>query len=110
VSLTRAPPWGGDCLNAAACVPSRLWLAAPPRPSRLAAPCSGAAVLRGLPTRLGRSLHSIVVDVGPRAWEPSASAHEISLRRATLHTRRTVIATGARAYLPPLPGLAEIVP
>src|SRR5438270_13856777 len=39
-----------------------------------------------------------------------ASAHEIRVGEATLRTRRAVIATGARAHIPPLPGLAGIVP
>src|SRR5205823_3676879 len=36
--------------------------------------------------------------------------HEIRVGEATLRTRRAVIATGARAHIPPLPGLAGIAP
>jgi pyruvate/2-oxoglutarate dehydrogenase complex dihydrolipoamide dehydrogenase (E3) component len=39
-----------------------------------------------------------------------ASAHEIRVGEARLCTRRSVIATGARAQVPPLPGLAQISP
>src|SRR5256714_9911016 len=50
---------------------------------------------------------SVDVFLGPASF---SNAHEIRVAEARLHTRRTVIATGARAYIPPLPGLGEIAP
>jgi pyruvate/2-oxoglutarate dehydrogenase complex dihydrolipoamide dehydrogenase (E3) component len=101
---------GGDCLNVG-CVPSKTLLAAAAAGARFA-----PALERVRAVRAAIAVHDSVerytaagVDVflGNASF---ASAHEIRVGEATLRTRRTVIATGARAHVPPLPGLAGVAP
>jgi pyruvate/2-oxoglutarate dehydrogenase complex dihydrolipoamide dehydrogenase (E3) component len=108
VALVERHAMGGDCLNVG-CVPSKTLLAA-------AADGLGfeAAMQRVREVRAGIAVHDSVerytragVDVflGAARFE---DAHTIAVGEARLRTRRTVIATGARAAMPPIPGLAEL--
>ena len=110
VALIERQAMGGDCLNVG-CVPSKTLLA-----GAAAGLTFAHAMQRVRAVRASIARHDSVerytqagVDVflGQGSF---SSAHEIRVAGATLHTRRTVIATGARAHIPPLPGLAEIAP
>jgi len=110
VALVERHAMGGDCLNVG-CVPSKTLLAA----ASAGAPFA-PALERVRAVRAAIAVHDSVerytaagVDVflGNASF---ASAHEIRVGEATLRTRRTVIATGARAHVPPLPGLAGVAP
>src|SRR5437588_8300866 len=110
VALIERHAMGGDCLNVG-CVPSKTLL------SGAAGGLSFASAMQRVrAVRASLARHDSVerytqagVDVflGQGSF---SSAHEIRVAGATLHTRRTVIATGARAHVPPLPGLAGIAP
>ncbi|MCU0758927.1 MAG: FAD-dependent oxidoreductase [Steroidobacteraceae bacterium] len=108
VALVERHAMGGDCLNVG-CVPSKTLLAA-------AAGGLGfdAAMQRLREVRAGIAVHDSVerytragVDVflGAARFE---DAHTVVVDGQRLRTRRTVIATGARAAMPPVPGLAEL--
>jgi pyruvate/2-oxoglutarate dehydrogenase complex dihydrolipoamide dehydrogenase (E3) component len=127
VALIERHLMGGDCLNVG-CVPSkgvirasRAWQDAREARERFGGPAVdprssgdfGAAMERMRRLRAGISIHdsarrfsSLGVDVflgdgrftGPETIEVAGK---------TLRFRRAVIATGARAALPPVPGLAE---
>ncbi len=110
VALVERHAMGGDCLNVG-CVPSKTLLAAAAGGLTFA-----RAMQRVRAVRASIARHDSVerycgagVDVflGPASF---SDAHEIRVAEARLRTRRTVIATGARAYIPPLPGLGEIAP
>ncbi len=110
VALIERAGLGGDCLNVG-CVPSKTLLAAASSGLTFA-----LALKRVRAVRAAIAVHDSVerytaagVDVflGQASF---ASAHEIRVGEATLRTRRAVIATGARAHIPPLPGLAGIAP
>jgi pyruvate/2-oxoglutarate dehydrogenase complex dihydrolipoamide dehydrogenase (E3) component len=110
VALIERHAMGGDCLNVG-CVPSKTLLAAAASGLSFA-----LAMERVRAVRAAIAAHDSVerysaagVDVflGHASF---ASAHEIRVGEATLRTRRTVIATGARAHVPHLPGLADIAP
>ena len=110
VALIERQAMGGDCLNVG-CVPSKTLLA-----GAAAGLTFAHAMQRVHAVRASIARHDSVerytqagVDVflGQGSF---SSAHEIRVAGATLRTRRTVIATGARAHIPPLPGLAEIAP
>jgi len=110
VALIERHAMGGDCLNVG-CVPSKTLL------SGAAGGLSFASAMQRVrAVRAALARHDSVerytqagVDVflGQGSF---SSAHEICVAGATLRTRRTVIATGARAHVPPLPGLAQIAP
>jgi pyruvate/2-oxoglutarate dehydrogenase complex dihydrolipoamide dehydrogenase (E3) component len=125
VALVERHLMGGDCLNVG-CVPSkgilraaRAWEEARQAAGRFGgpavggAPSFGAAMERMRRLRAGISPHdsaerfrSLGIDVflgDGRFVAPDAV--EVDGRR--LRFRRAVIATGARAAVPPLPGLAE---
>ncbi|TLY73803.1 MAG: FAD-containing oxidoreductase [Gammaproteobacteria bacterium] len=110
VALIERHAMGGDCLNVG-CVPSKTLLAAASSGLEFA-----LALKRVRAVRAAIAVHDSVerytaagVDVflGQASF---VSAHEIRVGEATLRTRRAVIATGARAHIPPLPGLAGIAP
>lgn len=113
VALVERHAMGGDCLNVG-CVPSKTLLAAASGALSFA-----AAMERVRAVRAAIAAHDSVerytaagVDVflGEASF---VSAHEIRVAAAgggetRLRTRRTVIATGARAHVPQIPGLAHI--
>lgn len=110
VALIERQAMGGDCLNVG-CVPSKTLLAASAR--GLPFP---AAMERMRAVRAAIARHDSVeryaaagVDVflGAARFE---DAHRIRVGSSVLETRKTVICTGARAALPPVPGLAEAAP
>ncbi len=125
VALVERHLMGGDCLNHG-CVPSkgliraaRAWKDAATAAERFGGPpCSGPADfgramerMRRLRASLSRHdsaarFRDLGVDVflgHGRFVAPDA----LSVGRARLRFRRAVIATGARASAPPIPGLAE---
>jgi pyruvate/2-oxoglutarate dehydrogenase complex dihydrolipoamide dehydrogenase (E3) component len=126
VALVERHLMGGDCLNVG-CVPSkgviraaRAWQEARQAASRFGgpavdgAPSFGAAMERMRRLRAGISPHdsaerfrSLGIDVflGDASFV-APDAVEVDGRR--LRFRRAVVAAGARAAVPPLPGLAEI--
>lgn len=110
VALVERHAMGGDCLNFG-CVPSKTLLAA-----AAAGLPFGAAMERVRSVRASIARHDSVerftgagVDVylGQASF---AGPHLIRVAGAALHTRKTVIATGARPALPPIAGLEASVP
>lgn len=127
VALIERHFMGGDCLNVG-CVPSkgviraaRAWQDARQAAERFSGPAVdpqsrgdfGAAMERMRRIRAGISVHDsaqrfqglgIDVFLGQGRF---VSPHEIEVGGKRLRFRRAVIATGARAAVPPVPGLAE---
>lgn len=110
VALVERRAMGGDCLNVG-CVPSKTLLAA-----AAAGLSYDAAVerVRSVRTRIAHhdsveryTGSGVAVFLGEAVFE---AAHRVRVGQTVLNTRRTVIATGARAVLPPIPGLADIAP
>jgi pyruvate/2-oxoglutarate dehydrogenase complex dihydrolipoamide dehydrogenase (E3) component len=126
VALVERHLMGGDCLNVG-CVPSkgviraaRAWQETRQAASRFGGPAAsgapsfGAAMERMRRLRAGISPHdsaerfrSLGIDVflGDASFV-APDAVEVDGRR--LRFRRAVVAAGARAAVPPLPGLAEV--
>lgn len=108
VALIERHAMGGDCLNVG-CVPSKTLLAA-----ASAGLDFDAAMQRVRAVRTAISHHDSVeryTKAGVDVYLGSASfvdAHRIRVGEQTLETRRTVIATGARAAMPEIPGLDRI--
>ncbi len=108
VALIERHAMGGDCLNVG-CVPSKTLLAA-----ASAGLDFDAAMQRVRTVRTAISHHDSVeryTKAGVDVYLGSASfvdAHRIRVGEQTLETRRTVIATGARAAIPEIPGLDAI--
>jgi pyruvate/2-oxoglutarate dehydrogenase complex dihydrolipoamide dehydrogenase (E3) component len=110
VALVEHHAMGGDCLNFG-CVPSKTLLAA------AAAGLPFAAAMervRSVRARIARhdsverfTQAGVDVYLGPASFE---AAHLIRVGEALLHTRRTVIATGARPDIPPIAGLEATAP
>jgi pyruvate/2-oxoglutarate dehydrogenase complex dihydrolipoamide dehydrogenase (E3) component len=110
VALIERQAMGGDCLNVG-CVPSKTLLAA-----ASAGVGFEAAMQRVRAVRAALAQHDSVeryrqagVDVFLGAAR-FTGAHQLEVEGLRLATARTVIATGARAFVPPLPGLREIGP
>jgi pyruvate/2-oxoglutarate dehydrogenase complex dihydrolipoamide dehydrogenase (E3) component len=110
VALVERHAMGGDCLNVG-CVPSKTLLAA----ASAGLPFD-AAMQRVRAVRARISEHDSVeryagagVDVflGEASF---AGPREIRVGAAVLRTRKALIATGARAAVPAVPGLAELGP
>lgn len=110
VALVERHAMGGDCLNVG-CVPSKTLLAAAAAGLPFAIAMERARSVRA---RIAR--HDSVerftgagVDVylGEARFE---GPHLIQVGEASLHTRKSVIATGARAALPPVAGLEASAP
>lgn len=110
VALVERHAMGGDCLNSG-CVPSKTLLAA-----AAAGLTFAAAMERARSVRASIAQHDSVerftragVDVylGEAAFE---DPHVIRVGEVSLHTRKAVIATGARPALPPIAGLEASAP
>lgn len=110
VALIERQAMGGDCLNAG-CVPSKTLLAAARKGLSF-----GAAMERVRAVRAQIADHDSVdrftragVDVflGEARFE---SARDVRVGDQVLRARKTLIATGARPLVPPIPGLAELRP
>ena len=125
VALIERHLMGGDCLNVG-CVPSkgviraaRSWAAARDSQERFSGPAAGGSGdFAGAMERMRRLRANISpVDGAPRYRDLGidvflgsgrfVSGSEIEVDGARLRFRRAVIATGARAAAPPVPGLAE---
>lgn len=108
VALIERHAMGGDCLNVG-CIPSKTLLAA-----ASAGLGFDAAMQRVRAVRTAIAHHDSVeryTKAGVDVFLGSASfvdPHRIRVGDQTLETRRTVIATGARAAMPPIPGLDSI--
>lgn len=113
VALIERHAMGGDCLNVG-CVPSKslLHAAREARAGGLDAPAAFDQALAWLRTvRAGIARHDSVERyraAGVDVFLGAASfvdAHTIAVAGRVLRTRRTVIATGARAHVPEIAGL-----
>lgn len=108
VALIERHAMGGDCLNVG-CIPSKTLLAA-----ASAGLGFDAAMQRVRAVRTAIAHHDSVeryTKAGVDVFLGAASfvdPHRVRVGEQTLETRRTVIATGARAALPPIPGLDSI--
>ncbi len=108
VALIERHAMGGDCLNVG-CVPSKTLLAA-----ASAGLGFDAALQRVRAVRAAISYHDSVgryANAGVHVFLGTArfvDAHTVEVGGALLRTRKTVVATGARAAMPPVPGLAEL--
>ena len=108
VALIERHAMGGDCLNVG-CIPSKTLLAV-----ASAGLDFDAAMQRVRAVRTAIAHHDSVeryTKAGVDVYLGSASfvdPHRIRVGEQTLETRRTVIATGARAAMPPIPGLDAI--
>ena len=110
VALVERHAMGGDCLNVG-CVPSKTLLAAVRGGLTFALAMQRVRAVRASIARHDSVERYVQAGVDVFLGQGSFSnAHEIRVAEATLRTRRTVIATGARARIPPLPGLAQITP
>lgn len=109
VALIERHAMGGDCLNVG-CVPSKTLLASASQGADFA-----SAMRRVRAVRLDISAHDSVqryLDAGVHVFLGAASFASAQVVQvegpagaARLHGRRIVIASGARAALPPIPGL-----
>ncbi len=110
VALIERQAMGGDCLNVG-CVPSKALLSAASRGLGFE---QSFAWLREVRARISHhdsverySQAGIDVYLGHCSF---VDAHTVEVGEHRLRTRKTVIATGARAALPPVPGLEESRP
>lgn len=125
VALVERHLMGGDCLNVG-CVPSkavirasRAWADARGAAERFSGPASaGDGDFAAVMERMRRLRAGIAhVDGAPRFRDLGVdvflgdgrftSGETVEVAGATLRFRRAVVATGARAAVPPIPGLAE---
>ncbi len=115
VALVERALLGGDCLNVG-CVPSKALIHAA-RDSAARSPAGFATAM----TRMRRIRSELaVVDSAQRFRDLGVDVflgrgefiddHSISVGEARLEFRRAIVATGARASIPPVPGLADIEP
>ena len=128
VALIEQHLMGGDCLNVG-CVPSKglisaahSWADAHASHAEFAGPTIAAETtgdFAAMMTRMRRIRAELSpIDGAPRFTDLGidvflgdgafASPDTITVKGATLRFRRAVIATGARAAAPPIPGLAEV--
>ena len=125
VVLVEAAEMGGDCLNAG-CVPSKALIAAA---GRAHAVRQGGLGTQGIPPRVDFAgvmahVHATIAAIAPHDSQERFEGLGVTVIRAaarftspttieaggqTISARRFVIATGARASVPPIPGL-ETVP
>jgi pyruvate/2-oxoglutarate dehydrogenase complex dihydrolipoamide dehydrogenase (E3) component len=125
VALIERGPMGGDCLNFG-CVPSKALLAAAHHAAAVrAAPRYGVAAAE-LRIDFSRALDHVrhaIAEIAPNDSEARFTAlgatvirgearftgpDTVSVDGATLKARRIVVAAGARAAVPPIPGLDTV--
>lgn len=110
VALIERHAMGGDCLNVG-CVPSKTLLAASARGLPFPAAMERMRAVRAMIARHDSveryAAAGVDVFLGAARFE---DPHRIRVGATMLETRKTVICTGARAALPPVPGLAEAAP
>ncbi len=128
VALVERGRMGGECLNAG-CVPSKALLAAAhaARDAREAARFGLATTVAPTDWRaVWNHVHGVIAHIAPmdgaarftalgaeviageaRFLDPARLAVRTASGERILRPRRIVIATGSRAVLPPIPGLAE---
>lgn len=125
VVLVEGAEMGGDCLNTG-CVPSKALLAA-----GKAAYAMGAGARFGVApvtpqidfTAVKAHVNGVIADIAPhdsqerfeglgveviRAWAAFAGPDTVEAGGHVIKPRRVVIATGSRAAIPPIPGLADL--
>jgi pyruvate/2-oxoglutarate dehydrogenase complex dihydrolipoamide dehydrogenase (E3) component len=111
VALVERHSMGGDCLNVG-CVPSKALLEITARGETR----FGAAFEWLRSVRASLAHHDSVaryVEAGVDVFLGAArfvDAETVTVAELTLTARRIVVATGARAAMPPIPGLAETKP
>lgn len=110
VALLERHAMGGDCLNVG-CVPSKTLLAA------AASGLSFEGAMERVQAARARIAQHDSVERYTRAGVDVflgegrfVAPHRIRVGDLVLTTRKTVIATGARPLMPPIPGLAELGP
>ena len=124
VTLIEGALMGGDCLNYG-CVPSKALLAAAKRVQmvRQGGPgLAGAEPTVDFPAVMAR-VHEAIADIAPhdsqerfealgvrvlRAWARFTGPDMVEAGSETITARRFVIATGAHAIVPDLPGLDQV--
>jgi pyruvate/2-oxoglutarate dehydrogenase complex dihydrolipoamide dehydrogenase (E3) component len=124
VTLIEGALMGGDCLNYG-CVPSKALLAAAKRVQmvRQGGPgLAGAEPTVDFPAVMAR-VHEAIADIAPhdsqerfealgvrvlRAWARFTGPDIVEAGSETITARRFVIATGAHAIVPDLPGLDQV--
>lgn len=110
VALIERHAMGGDCLNVG-CVPSKTLIAAASGGLSFAHAMDRVHAVRAAIAAHDSVERYCAAGVDVFLGEASfVNAHEVRVGEARLRTRRTVIATGARAVIPPLAGLAELAP
>ena len=125
VVLVEGGAMGGDCLNHG-CVPSKSLLAAAKHASGLGQ--GGAFGVRPAAAQVDFSavhahVHDVIAGIAPhdsverfeglgvhviRGWARFTDRDRIEAAGVTVRARRFVIATGSRAVVPPIPGLADV--
>ena len=112
VALVERHAMGGDCLNVG-CIPSKTLLAAANRGENFAAAIKRLREVRAAiaendsVARYGAA--GVDVFLGSAAFELGGAVQVSGPAGAVkLRGRRVVIATGARAAMPPIPGLADV--
>jgi pyruvate/2-oxoglutarate dehydrogenase complex dihydrolipoamide dehydrogenase (E3) component len=110
VALIERHAMGGDCLNVG-CVPSKTLLAAAFAGLEFRAAMERVRAVRATISEVDSvqryTQAGVDVFLGDATF---AGPHELRVGDAVLRTRKTVIATGARASLPPVPGLTDVEP
>lgn len=110
VALIERRAMGGDCLNVG-CVPSKTLLAAARAGLSFTAAMERVRTVRAQiadhDSVEGYTRAGVDVFLGEGRF---VSAHEVRVEDQVLRTRKTLIATGARPLVPPVPGLEELRP
>ncbi len=124
VTLIEAGKMGGDCLNTG-CVPSKSLLAAAHAAETAREASKFGVDVSGLKIDFGRvhqHVHNVIAAIAPhdsverfrklgvkviRKRGRFTSRHEVAAGSYRIQARRFVIATGSRAFVPPVPGLSE---